>query len=403
MLKFNCSSKNEKMFCAMTSIQKFYLQGKKMIKKLSLITCGLVLSSSMAFGADSLESAIKGGKASGALTAYTGKYNNETGLDSGFTNGNIAVAYETDSYMGLSAKAEFKGNHKFSEVEDGDYKGSFENKALMTEAYVKYTNDMFGLSAGRQAVDLEWMGDYHEAVVASVTAIPSTTIVAGYTDKMAVSDEDESSDFKTIGELAGLAKNKGAYVLDVKYEGLSGIVLNPYAYSAPDLADWYGLKGTYTTDMFGVVAHYAGSSEDTVGMEDGSIGHLELSATLAGVTAKAGYITTDKDVGVGSMASLGDNISPFDTGLSTYDADADTVYGSLGYNIVGIDLGALYGQTTYGSSNYKEKELNLTAGYSFTDSLSASVLYGDVNADEKEGNTEKVDNNYGLLTVAFVF
>ncbi len=359
-----------------------------MIKKLSLITCGLVLSSSMAFGADSLESAIKGGKASGSLNAYSQKYNNEAGTqDSGFTNGNVTVAYETDSYMGLSAKAEFKGNHKFSEVEDNDYKGMFDNKALMSEAYVKYTNDMFGLSAGRQAVDLEWMGDYHEAVVASVTAIPSTTIVAGYTDKIAVSGYDESRDFTDVNG------NKGAYVLDVKYEGLSGIVLNPYAYSAPDLADWYGLKGTYTTDMFGVVAHYAASSEDAVNAENGNIGHLELSATLAGITAKAGYITTDKDAGVGSMASLGDNINPFEEIGEPYSADADTVYGSLGYNIVGIDLGALYGQTTYGSANDKVKELDLIAGYSFTDSLSAGIIYADVNAEDSANDYNAIKGN----------
>ena len=33
----------------------------------------------------------------------------------------------------------------------------FANNSLMTEAYVKYTNDAFFVSAGRQAIDLEWL------------------------------------------------------------------------------------------------------------------------------------------------------------------------------------------------------------------------------------------------------
>jgi hypothetical protein len=38
----------------------------------------------------------------------------------------------------------------------------------MTEAYIKYTNSAFFVSAGRQAIDLEWLSDYHEAVVAEL-------------------------------------------------------------------------------------------------------------------------------------------------------------------------------------------------------------------------------------------
>ena len=39
------------------------------------------------------------------------------------------------------------------------------------------------------------------------------------------------------------------------------------------------------------------SVEDSVGVEDGSIGHLELNTTLVGVSAAVGYIKTDKDGG----------------------------------------------------------------------------------------------------------
>ena len=228
---------------------------------ISLVACGLLLSSSVVFGAETIDSAFKEGKVSGSLGLYGEKYDHKgvTEDDTGFGNGQATVAFETASFYGLSAKAEFKGNLDLGEVSNGDREtgAPFENNSLMTEAYIKYSMEGLSISAGRQAVDLEWLGDYHEAVVAAITAIPDTTVVLGYTQRKAESGIDLSEDFH---EFNG---NKGAYVIDVKYAGLEGVEFNPYAYSAPDVADWYGLKTTFTADMFGAVAHYAISSEDT--------------------------------------------------------------------------------------------------------------------------------------------
>lgn len=367
-------------------------------KSVSLAACGLLLSSSMAFGAETIDSAFKNGKVSGSVALYGEKHDFKDGVkDSGFGNGNATVAYETASFYGLSAKAEFKGNLGLGEIEKYDRSGAdesaFANNSLMTEAYVKYAMDGFSVTAGRQAIDLEWLGDYNEAVVAAITAIPDTTVVLGWARSQAESGFDTSADFTDLNG------DKGVYVLDVKYAGFQGVEFNPYAYSAPDVADWYGLKTTFTTDYFGAIAHYAVSSEDR--QSDGSIGHVELNTTVAGVSAAAGYIKTDKDVGAGSMTAGGDNISPFDTGNRTYDPDARTVYGSLGYTIADVELGALYGVTTYGTDDAKEKELNLTASYPITESLTAAVLYGDVNEDSTD--VEYKDDKYVLASVEYTF
>ena len=356
--------------------------------KVSLVACGLLLSSSFAFGANTIDSAFKEGKVSGSLSAYGVTQDNKTGDDSGFTSGAISLAFETAAINGFSAKAGFIGVHEFGEENNGDA-DIIASKALMTEAYAQYSNDVVTAMIGRQAIDLEWMGDFHEAAVVAVTAIPDTTIVLGYTQKVAVAGVDETSE--SFEKVNG---NNGAYVLDVKYAGLEGIEFNPYAYSAPDLADWYGLKATFTADMFGAVAHYAVSSEDT--QDDGSIGHVELSTTVSDFTAALGYIKTDKDVGAGYMSAVGDNISPFEDGNYVYAADASTIYGSLGYTLAGVELGALYGQTEYADD--KEKELNLTVGYSFTESLAASVLYADIDA-----NSSSDDYNKVLANVEYTF
>jgi hypothetical protein len=373
-----------------------------MRNKLSLAVCGLVLSSSVAFAADTeevktIDAAFKNGTASGSLALYGEKHDFKSDkADSGFGNGNATVAFETASLYGFTAKAEFKGNLYLGEIEKDDREigAPFENNALMTEAYVKYTNDAFFVSAGRQAIDLEWLGDYNESVVAGITAIPDTVVVLGWTQRKAESGIDLSENFYDIND------NKGVYVADLKYDGLDSVEFNPYAYSAPDAVDFYGLKTTITADYFGVIAHYAVSSEET--QDDGSIGHFELNTTLAGVSAAVGYIKTDKDGGAGNMDVAGDNISPFDTGYSTYDPDAKTIYGSLGYTIANVELGALYGETKYGS-DFKEKELNLTAAYPITESLTTSILYGDVNADEAEGDADKIDDKYVLASVEYTF
>ena len=368
-------------------------------KKVSLVVSGLILSSTMTFAADTIDSAFKEGKVTGSLGIYGQKVevkNSEP--DFGYANANATLGYETASFYGISAKAEFKGNLKLGEVEKGDYKSedAFQNTALMTEAYLKYANEMIALKAGRQAVDLEWMGDYQQAVIAEITAIPDTTIVLGYSQRKAESGIDLSEDFDKFNE------NKGAYVADIKYAGFAGVEFNPYFYSAPDMADWFGLKTTFSADNFGLIAHYAATNEDSNKngqLEDGTIGHVELNTKIEDFTAALGYIKTDKDGGAGSMAEIGDNISPFEDGNKVYVADAKTIYGSLGYTIADVELGALYGQTKF-ERDYKEKELNLTVAYAFTDSLEASVLYADIKADKDYGD---LDYNKILASVEYSF
>ncbi|MCT7649470.1 Opr family porin [Aliarcobacter butzleri] len=385
------------------------------MKRLSLITCGLVLSSSFVFANEvkTFDDAFKSGKASGSLGLYGQSIEKDkvTAPDKkefGYLNGYATIGYETASLYGFSAKAEFRGNLDLGERENGDRKEQFQNNSLMTEGYLKYANDAFFVSAGRQAIDLEWLSDYHEAVVAGITAVPDTTIVLGWTKRKAESTSELSEDFWKINE------NKGAYVADIKYTGFTGVELNPYYYSAPDLVDWYGLKTTFSTDYFGLIAHYAQTNADSkflidtdddnitdTQMEDGSIAHIELNTEIDGFTAAVGYIKTDKDAGAGGMDLAGDNISPFEDGNHNYDPDAKTVYGSLGYTISDVTFGALYGQTKYDTNRIKENELNLSASYAFSESLATSLLY--VNVDTETSVNGEPDYDKWIATIEYTF
>lgn len=345
------------------------------MKLLHLTAASLLLSSSI-LANDTINSSIKNGTVSGDVTLYGEKQNNSNSTDSGFTSGSIGLGYETADFNGFKASVGFRGNHDFSEVENNDYDGGEDVKSLLHTANISYSNDIANLTIGRQEIDLEWMGDFHEAAVLGVTAVPNTTITLGYTKRIAVADADA-----VLESYSKVNNDDGAYVLDVKYEGIKGLVLNPYYYNANDVASWYGLKTDYDTDTFGVTAHIAKTSEDTTS-NDGEIIHLEARANISNIGLNIGYITTDKDAGIGSMDAVGDNINPLEDGNQVYVADADTTYLGLNVELAGIELASIYGQTKYAQD--KEKELNITADYGITDSLSTGLLFVDVNGENSD-------------------
>ena len=125
------------------------------------------------------------------------------------------------SYNGFSGKVGFVAASEISEENTGD-SDDIANDSILSEASITYASDVVGITLGRQAVDFEWIGDYHEAVVASTSAIPNTALTILYTDKSAVAGVDEIS-----SEFADVNGTKGAYVLDAKIALAEEIELNP--------------------------------------------------------------------------------------------------------------------------------------------------------------------------------
>jgi hypothetical protein len=355
--------------------------------KISLLASTILLTTNMYADASSIKDAFAKGTTSGDITAYYENSDIDAGSDVGFSSASMGLGFETDSINGFSAAVGFRAQTEISEKNDGDYDGAYANDAVMHTAAIKYANSDFFISVGRQEIDLEWLGDYNESVVAGITSIPDTTIILGYTDRQAEIAFDTTADFEEITE-------DGAYVLDVKYSGLENVELNPYFYSAPDVADFYGLKASYDTDMFGLTAHYAASSEDMG--SDGEIYNLEARANIAGLSASLGYIGTDDTAGAGSIPAYGDNMNPMDEAGYTYGADEKTVYGSLSYDFSGLTLTALYATTETAAGD--ADELNLIGEYSFSEELSAAVVY--VGYDDKD-NGGDFDKVYANITYSF--
>lgn len=362
-----------------------------MKKILSVVAVAATMSSSVV--ASELGEALKGGAVNADVTVYAEQQNNSgANPDSGYINGSLGLGYETGEYKGFKLSAGFRANSDFHEVEDGDFGGD-DTKALLHTANISYANKYVELTLGRQEIDLEWMGDFHEAYIAAFKPMEGLSIVAGYSDKSAVADPDaELEDFTKFNG------SDGAYVLDVKYEAMEGLGLNAYYYSANNIADWYGAKVDYDTDMFEATAHYANSSEDAAGADDGSILHVEARGSIQDFGLNVGYITTDNDAGIGSMDAMGDNISPFEEGNQVYAANSDTYYIGASYAIAGVELGALYGQSKYGATGDKEKELNFSVDYGVTEEISIGAVFVDVDAQASADDYNKI-----AFTAAYTF
>lgn len=346
--------------------------------QLSLLAASLIATNLLA-ESSSLEDAFKNGKVSGEISAYgITADNGGTTIDSGYSLGSLSLGYETASLNGFKASVGFIANTEFSEKEDGDYSSVDEPNAIMHTANVSYTNDMVSLIAGRQAIDLEWISDYHEAIVAVVTAIPNTTLILGHTDKINTSAND--------GALENFTKfntTKGASVVDVTYKVNDDISFGGYYMDANNLFSAVGGKVELSMNEFGAIAKYATTNEDVATTTDGDIAALDLSYSNDTFGVNAGYIATDKDGGTGSISALGDNINPFDSGNQVYGTDADTYYVGANTSVAGFDFGLLYGKTDYknGTVSETEKELNFTIDKELYTNLTVSLLYVDIDAE----------------------
>ncbi|AXH15705.1 hypothetical protein CP985_05120 [Malaciobacter mytili LMG 24559] len=383
-----------------------------MKKNLSLFASAAILCTTSLFAdSTSIDEAFKNGKVSGDISVHYETWNKKGGEeDSGFSTPSVGLKFETDTYKGFQAGVAFRGNTELSEENHDDYEATMQKDGSVTEAYVQYENDTFLVKAGRQEIDLEWLGDYNDGVVAVLKAIPYTTLTAGYTNRQAEITLDTHDKFERFENKKG--DNSAGYVIDAKVEPLKGLVFNPYFYTAKDIADYYGLKTTFDTDVYGLTAHYAQTNEDNVNGsndEDGSILNLEARLNIADFTFTAGYIKTDSKGGIGSMDALGDNIDPTEElGDAVYATDSKSYYLGAGYTFKDLEISALYTQSKYentdnNENNVKDKELTFAAAYSITEQLGVEVIYTDVDADKDSVLNDGHDFNKFVANVTYSF
>ncbi len=364
-----------------------------MNKKINLALAGCLFASilSAEVSRNIKKTFIKETIVNGDIVLYNEQQHNRgSNKDAGFTMSSIGLEFKTTDFYDFKGTLGLRANSKFNEKEDSDYDGGDSDypRYLLHTANISYTNDNFSLVVGRQEIDLEWISDFHEAYIATLMTIPDTTIVALHSDKIAVADEDAVLEsFKDI-------EKYGVNVLNVRYDGVEGLRLNAYYYNIKDVSDYYGAKIDYNTNIFGFTnrfgftTQYALSDEDIAGEKDGSIANVEIRGSFSDISLSVGYITTDKDAGIGSMDKIGDNINPLEDGNQVYAINSDTVYIGASYKIFKINIDAIYGNSDYGL-NKKEKEFNLGIEYNFNDKFAIGALFANVDADNSDDDYKK--------------
>lgn len=168
------------------------------------------------------------------VSIYTGTNNNsgET-KDSGFSVGSVYLNYTTPLNDSFKASVGARANVKLNEKEKSDYWGKNDDdteakhiNAVVTEANLAYSKDGITVIAGRQPIDLEWIGDYHNAIV-GIAELNKLTFVAGFTNAKGVADSDAPLE-KVTKLKTGDGKNIKATVLDATYslnDDTSGVAL----------------------------------------------------------------------------------------------------------------------------------------------------------------------------------
>jgi hypothetical protein len=144
--------------------------------------------------------------------------------------------------------------------------------------------------------------------------------------------------------------------LDLSYAINDNLSVGGYYMNAIDLFSAVGGSVSANVAGLGVTAKYAQTSEDVANTENGKIYALDLGYEIEDVvTLNGGYIKTDKDGGIGTIAALGDNISPFEDGNQVYGTNAKTWYLGASSEVAGFGFGALYGQTKYDNAGDNRK------------------------------------------------
>ncbi|MDR1977058.1 MAG: Opr family porin [Campylobacteraceae bacterium] len=356
----------------------------------SLVVASLLAGTTLSADSANIADALKNSKVNGELYLY-GKQAKVTDRDdTGFGSGSFNIDFKTDSLYDFTLSAGSRANHAFWEVDGSEY--TQEQKAILHTANVAYSHPHLDVVFGRQEINLEWASDYHEALVAALKGLPNTTIVVGYTQRRAIADGDEKLyPFSKIGD-------KGAFVVDVKFDGVTNLVLNPYIYYADDVAAWAGLKGSYDYDFgtfkVGGTLQYAQSDEDSG--NDGSFLQAEARGSFTGVDAFLGLLVTDKDGGVGSIKAAGENVNPFEKGCQIFLPDARTIYLGAQYKWDKFELKGIFGNTNHIAG--KTRELDLKVSYDLTNNLNVYGLFINGSGDDGEEKPASINGeNFNIL------
>jgi hypothetical protein len=371
--------------------------------KLSLVSVCLLAGSALLADSTSIADALKNGKINGEFALYANYADVDHSDNNGIGVGSFNLGFTTDPFYDVRLDLGSRANHVLWEVDGIEDRSNA--KAVLHTANLAYLNQYVDVVLGRQEINLNWASDFHEALVGVVKVIPDTTLVVGYTQRYAIATYDDPLiTFSTKTELG----DDGALVVDAKWSGFEGLVVNPFIYYAKDVAAWAGFRTDYDHNFgsfsVGGTIQYTQSKEEVDYVDDGSFLQIEARGSFIGINSKLGVFKADKDGGIGSIAAAGNNVNPFVKGCQIKAPDAQTIYLGASYEFQGFEFSGLYGYTEYGFVG-EFHELDLVTKYNLNKNLAlkGAIVIGESNDVGGIKDDDYGDSGFRLLTLGAVY
>lgn len=391
------------------------------LRTLSFIAASLaVLASPLqaSAGADSIEQAVKDGKASLSVRARYESVDQANALkDADALTVRLRLGYQTAEYKNVSAFVEAEhvtalGGENFNSTLNG--KTGFSTVAdpdvtEINQAYLTYSGlEKTVMKYGRQRIKLDndrFIGNVgwrqneqtYDGFSLVNKGLPDTTITAAYITNVnrIFSDNSAAGNFPMSSVL-----------LNAKYDGLDwgSVVFYSYALdfeAAPaNSTHSLGLRFTGSTEVDPVkllyTVEYAKQSDYDQNPANFSLGYYLVEAGLgfAGVTAKLGQEVLEGD-GVNAfqtpLATLHAMNGWTDQFLTTPGTGLEDSYLSLSTQLFGAKLALIYHdfKADVGGADYGS-EIDLLVAKKISKTYSLGVKYGSYDADTRGVDTDKL-------------
>ncbi|EJP74956.1 Opr family porin [Campylobacter sp. FOBRC14] len=359
---------------------------------LSAIACAALA------GSDTLADALKNGKASGDVTAFSeGRHINKGNKNLYYNNtsyvvGSVGLGYESDYYQNFKAVVGFRGaaplyerhrNQKTLHGTGDSTERIYENdRFLMSQLYLEYNAFDTVVKVGRQNMYSDWLGRYNDGVSIVNNSISNLTLEGFYTRAQGRASHKEMWGFTSRNKEHGGVFNAGA-----TYKFTDGLSAKIYGLYASEVFSALGGKLMYDghiSEEFsaGGMIHYA-QSDEKKRKDDGKMFEATAYAKFNEHKFTLGYARSGKAIGWGSLNLTGDHIVPFEEGDVMYERDARTLYAMVDTSIEKLNLTVLAGTTKYklkggDYKNYKQHEVSVWASYPLMENLKAFVIYDQV-------------------------
>ncbi len=367
------------------------------MKKSTFLLISMIASMALA-NSDTLQSALKDGKFSGDISAFSETRHINEGQKSVYYNntsyiiGSVGLKYESDFYKNFKFVTGFRGTAPLYE-KDKNYKTLHgtgdsteriyeDDRMMLSNLYLEYNAYDTSVKVGRQEMITDWVGKINDGVRVTNNSIENLTLDAIWTRAQGRVYMKEMWGFKSINK-----DNGGLFNLGGTYKFDNGLGFKAYGLYADEVFSALGAKIIYdgqVSDELGVggTIHYAQSDEDK-NKDDGSVFEGLLYAKYLDTKLTLGYVKSGKEIGWGSLNTAGDQIVQFEEGDVMYERDVKTFYAMLSTSIADLSVTGIFGTTEYklkggDDTNYRQNEFSAWLSYPIMKNLQGLLIYDQV-------------------------